>query len=61
MNEPPKKERGLGGAALEPDWSKQEYHLAHRLQAFHRTVSTGEIRRTVLAQLTCAGGTRRKL
>jgi len=66
MNEPPRKERGLGGTALNADSNKREYHGAQRLQAFvrrrpNRIASTGEIRPTVVAQLTCTGGTRRKL
>ena len=30
---PTKKERGLGGTALNTDWKKQAYHHAQRLQA----------------------------
>jgi hypothetical protein len=66
MSGPPKRERGLGGTALNTDSNKREYHYAERLQALperrlNRRASPAAIPPTLLAQLTRTSGTRRKL
>jgi len=67
---PPKKERELGGTALNTDWNTRAYHHAQRLQAslrrrLNRTASIAEIMpavlRATLAQFTYLSGTGRKL
>jgi hypothetical protein len=66
MKPPPKKERGLAGAALKANRNKQEYHHAQGFQALlhrrlNRTASTAEIVPLVLAQLLHTSPTRRKI